>query len=238
MRQWSFVTARSIPGEFVLTACFVLAVAVESEEAGVSEFPAGFDSEAIQRLNDHRYRIGDVTVDGEVGEVHIPAAVNQDEGLIELIACGAEGKRHESVLVTHIRPMHLQVALLLLGLEQGTPVAHVGDSVPPTGERVKIEFEWDGAGDGRFPIEHLVRRIDTGRAMSPQPWIFVGSRVENGMFVADLDQSLITTYRDPATILDNGQPEGANDELFEVNTEAIRPLGATGLIIISRYAEP
>jgi hypothetical protein len=70
-----------------------------------------------EKIGEHRYRIGRLVVDTEPRSVRVPARVNMRRGVIEYLAVAAEGKLHESVLQVEAEPVHLHVALLLLGLE-------------------------------------------------------------------------------------------------------------------------
>jgi len=98
-------------------------------------------SDAVTRISDRIYRIGDVLIDKAQGCLYMPAKVNMTEGVVELLACGRLGKRHESVLVVDAKPLHVQLALLLLGLEPGGGLAYQGDPRTPQGDSVWIWAE-------------------------------------------------------------------------------------------------
>jgi hypothetical protein len=56
-------------------------------------------------------------------------------------------------------------------------------------------------------------------------WVFSGSRMKDGRFMADIGKSLITTYHDPDSILDNPLPTGGDDETYRVNDKLVPQKG-------------
>ena len=59
--------------------------------------------------------------------------------------------------------------------------------------------------------------------MTRTPWVFSGSCFINGKFVAGIEESYITTFHDPNTIIDNPLPTGADDTLYEANKTILPP---------------
>ncbi|MDX2131394.1 MAG: YdjY domain-containing protein [Planctomycetota bacterium] len=77
---------------------------------------------------------------------------------LEALACTADTKEHESLVMTRARPSHVHAALLLVGLQPGAPGRWdwTGDTIraiPPTGPRVRVEVHV--ARDGRDVAEPL-----------------------------------------------------------------------------------
>ena len=182
----------------------------------------------VEKLGDGRYRIGTVEVDQNKREVYLPGQINMDEGLVELFACGPRGKLHESVLKLDVVPYHLQVALLLLGLSPGKGVEFQGDTSIPTGDLVEVWVEWDQPDSPasspkveRHRAEELIFNLKTEKTMERTDWVFVGSKIVDGRFMAQVEQSLITTFHDPYTILDNPLSTGGDDTLYIVNKEVV-----------------
>ena len=78
--------------------------------------------------------------------VDVEGAVCLRQGLLELIACSKGSKEHESIVAITARPMHIHVALLLLGAKNGNPAMRVPTSeegsrwmdVPPRGDPVDV----------------------------------------------------------------------------------------------------
>ena len=68
----------------------------------------------IERIDEHRLRVGRVEVDRKTRTVTVPAAINQREGILEYLGVGPRGKTHESVLVLRALPSHIHLALILV----------------------------------------------------------------------------------------------------------------------------
>jgi len=78
--------------------------------------------------------------------VDVESSVCLRQGLLELIACTKGTKEHESIVVIHARPMHIHLALLLLGAKNGSPAMRKPTNeegtqwidVPPSGDPVDV----------------------------------------------------------------------------------------------------
>lgn len=192
----------------------------------------------IERLGPGRFRIGNIILDKNAPTtptITMPAQVNMQKGMIELVACSSGGKLHESILLVHAEPYHLQLALLLLGLNHKGGVKFQGDATQPEGDRVLVFVERDGR---RRRVEDYVWDLNHKTPMEHTDWIFSGSKFINGEFGAQLTRTLITTYHDPYTILDNPLPTGADDEVYEVNSQVTPPVGTTVTLVIQPARPP
>nr|MCU0751014.1 hypothetical protein [Akkermansiaceae bacterium] len=56
----------------------------------------------IEKLDENRFRIGDITFDQKTREVRFPCKVNMTDGLLEYLLVHQNGKVHESLFVTEI----------------------------------------------------------------------------------------------------------------------------------------
>jgi len=186
--------------------------------AGVLAGPASAQDDAtppLESLGEDRYRIGQVVLDKAAGSITMPARVNMQEGLIEVFACTPQGKLHEATLVVDVEPLHLQLALITLDLEYGRVLETQGQARRPEGDPVRVWVEW-GEGDAkqRWRAEDLIWNGPAERTMEHVDWVFAGSKVVNGTFMASVEGQLITTYRDPFTILDNPLDAGSDDTVY------------------------
>ncbi len=82
---------------------------------------------------------------------------------LEVLACSPDSRAHETLVISAARPSHVHAALLLLGLNPGTPGAiRFEGRTPvarhPTGDRVRVRFFFS-APDG------------TARECDPADWI-------------------------------------------------------------------
>lgn len=190
-------------------------------------------SNDIEKIAAHTYRLGSIVLNSEKRVITVPGKVNLEKGIVEVIACAPGGKVHESLFVLDVVPYHLQVALLLLGLKYEGGLEVQGDSAAPRGDSVNVWVEWTmGKKQFRMRAEDLVWDLARNAPMEHTPFVFSGSKMMDGKFMADVEKSLITTYHDPFTILDNPLSTGANDELYKVNESQIPPKGTPITITI------
>ena len=189
---------------------------------------------AMVELGNGMYKLGNIDLDRNKKIISMPGEMNMSYGLIELLACTKIGKRHESALIIDIQPIHLQTALILLGLEFAGGVRYQGDPITPKGGRVRIWVEWEADSETkRYRAEDLVFNRMKESHMEYTDWIFTGSRMNNGVFMAQAVGTLITTFRDPDAIIDNPLPEGADDTAYIVNSKIAPPKGTAIRMIIA-----
>jgi hypothetical protein len=167
----------------------------------------------VEKITDSVVRVGAVVVDTQARTVTCSGVINMDSGAIEYLAVGPRGKLHESLLRLDVKPMHLQVALLLLGLEPKQILRYQGEKKTPQGAPVEIRVRWkDRAGkEMEARAEELMSEMPGNKPVAGGVWVFTGSRILKEGFEADLSHSLIAVWHDPAAILDNPRPGGANN---------------------------
>ncbi|MFM7103586.1 MAG: YdjY domain-containing protein, partial [Verrucomicrobiota bacterium] len=161
----------------------------------------------VTRDGEGRYRLGLVTLDARERTLSFPAEVNLREGQLEYAIVTRGGKLHESLLATDVRPLHVHLAALLLGL------APTNRAAPPL--PLSIEVEWKGNGPPRrVPLESLVGLAggDARRAvvspLSQRTWDYSGSGILQGSLEADLEGSLVALISDPSALARLPLPPG------------------------------
>lgn len=193
---------------------------------------------AIERITEHTYRVGAALVDTAERTVTCPGEINMDEGAIEYLAVAPGGKTHESLLRVDVRPLHLQLALLMLDLEPKNVLTQQGDKATPQGDPVEIRVRWKD-NDGRerdLRAEDLVADGALTRSMPNHNWVFTGSRILKAGFEADLEKSLVAVWHDPAAILDNPLPGGGSNA-YLVNSKRT-PRRGTRVRVVLRAVAP
>ncbi len=182
------------------------------------------------------FSLGEIIIRTKQNTVEFPAVVNMDKGLLEYIIVGDPGKTHESLLRTDIQPFSLQVALLLLGLE-GTsePLSEQGDPRTPQGDKIRMYVKWEKEGkEMKCPVERLIKNKNSGKEMGDTKFVFTGSKVEKGIFVAQLEQSIAALFHDPLAMIDNPHPDGVSDEVWFVNEETTPAVGTPMTVVIEK----
>lgn len=179
------------------------------------------------------FRIGAVEIDRVSRTASFPAKINQTDGLIEYALVHANGKRHESLLVTEVQPRDIHLACLLLG--GGEP------GKPPV--EVKIEVQWQTNGPTRkLPLEDLIAfskghpQGKSGGGLAPGAWSYTGSLVDAAGFVASREGSVIALIHDPAALVNNPRPGREDDTLHVPNTRALPPLESPVRIVLKPVA--
>ena len=76
-----------------------------------------FHPNRVQDLGDGRLAIGEVVADATTREISFPAQVNMRTGPLEYALVHANGKIHESLFKTAVRPEDIHLAALLLGMK-------------------------------------------------------------------------------------------------------------------------
>lgn len=182
------------------------------------------------------FEIGGVHLFKKEGTVKFPATVNMDNGLLEYLIVGEAGKVHESLLRTTVEPYSLQIALLLLGLEGTTnPLGHQGEPRPPEGDPVTLWVEYQKGGTTeKLRIEEWVLNKEKDQPVSPMEWVFTGSVIWDGVFMAQAEKSIVAVFHDPVAMIDNPLPEGASDEMWYANEKTVPPVGTEVSIIIRK----
>ena len=217
----------------------------QAQEQNQSALPAQPPTEGSQSINapplvmtkPGEFEIGGVRILKKSGRVEFPAKVNMAKGLLEYLIVGGAGKLHESLLRAEVEPYSLQIALLLLGLE-GTmdPLGGQGDPRQPEGDPVSIWVRWKDMEMLR--IEQWVLNKKDNRPMEPGQWIFTGSFVADGVFMAQVEKSIVAVYRDPVAMIDNPHPDATSDEVWFVNEGHVPPPGTGVTVIIQKESLP
>ena len=216
----------------------------------------------VRQISVGVYQVGLVRLDQQARTVTFPAFLNMNEGLIEYLVVTTTGKTHESLLRTDAEPTHIQVAMLLLGAKgapggwfpeppssgpmvggkgrAGEPPPDKTNAVKIPGESVTISASWK-AGQRLTPIENLVRDLQAKAPMSRGPFIFNGSRVWNGVFVAQREGSIVSLITDADALFNNPRPGHDLDDVWEILPKELPPLGTPVDVVITlppKIAQP
>jgi hypothetical protein len=193
----------------------------------------GLRSDVVKQTGPHTYTVGAIQVDSRSREIRFPAKVNMKEGLIEVVVCTEYGKTHESIFVTSASPLHLHVALLLLGLKPGKSPGWYehpdlpSDDARESGDLVHVYAMWETPeGERKVRTESLLKDIRTDEALPSMAWVFTGSLLDlRGAYAAQSSGSILTNYHDRTSVLDNPLEAGRIDDYTYARTETIPPVG-------------
>ena len=170
-----------------------------------------------------------------------------DRGLIEYGLVGSKGKLHESLLRTEAQPRHLHIAMLLLGAKGASSpdVGHAADQSPwidspalknspkLSGDAISIRVEWKTNGkEKRCRAEDWIFNKQNGAPMPRGNWIYTGSAVIQGTFIAQRDQSMVAIISDPFALINYPGRGRDDDEIWQVHSAAVPPAGTAVRVII------
>ena len=235
-----------------------------SEQKSPEQAPP--EQPVIRKIGPDLFQVGALRLDAKKRTIRCPGKVVMSEGgPLDLLASLPTGKTYESIFALSMRPMDLQVALLLLGLEPGRNPAYKypegsADLQRKPGDEVLIYVEWQpkpkpGAGDQsaasdapkvaakeeapapvRVPAEQFLLNQKTKQPMTDAHWAFLGSRIVDGRFGADLEGSLIATYHDPLSILELAHhainEDQYTDMTYAINAGICPPVGTPVDLVI------
>ena len=202
---------------------FMLSTQLFSED-NVTKLPE------IIKISDGIYQFGDILIDRKSNTIEIPAITNQISGLVEYGIVHEDGKIHESLFRTKIRPQILHTSLLLL---KAKPVASFFENLWSDEPKVinydnycfNIFVNWEMNGT-KFnkTFEKLSINQNRKQSVEKKSFIFTGSRVIEGTFLAETSGSILAIYADDNAILNNSDYDSANDDVWIANKEEMPPL--------------
>ena len=216
-------------------ASFILAIpAGQAAGASFTNAPAVLKTNLpLQQIASGVFQLGQVRVDSARKTVAFPAFVNMTAGLMEYFLVTSSGKTHESVLRTDVPPFQIQVAMLLLGA-RGTTNSFPDDPAKPLpGDQVSLEIRWKmGRKEKHARAEEWVFNAKARTAMSKGPWIYNGSTVIDGSFIAQEQGSIISVMEDPYAQINNPRPGREDDTIWMVRKSKVPPLETPVEVII------
>lgn len=191
----------------------------------------------IEEVSAGVFRLGDIQINKEDRSITFPAQVNMDKGLLEYLLVHSSGKTHESLFRTNVQPYNLQIALLLLGLK-GTdhPLPYQGAPEKPKGDPIGITVAFDKKENQTTtvrPEEWIVKtEANKQKDVGTLNWLFTGSIVIEGDFLAQREGSIIAIFHDPVAIIDNASTGGESDKIWFVKESVVPPAGTPVTITI------
>jgi hypothetical protein len=183
-----------------------------------------------------------VWIDRQKRCVVIVGAVCQRQVPLELFACLANSKEHESVLTVPVKASFVHAALLAVGAEAGEPVRFQPKYVPAHGSEIEITVAWKDREGARHTAraQDWVRNTKTKKAME-QNWVFGGSRfgknpqTGEAVYQADRDGDFICVSNFSSAMLDLPIASTSVDAdlMFEAFTERIPPRGTPVTVLLT-----
>lgn len=252
MSQLAMSASRWFLSVGLLNACLATAALAQAPVAGaparttpaedekVVEAPKLPEPKDAKRL----VKEDEVWVDVKNGQVIVDGYVSLREGFLEMLACLAGTKEHESIIGARTKAQTVHAALLAVGAKNGHPVQFRPKFAPPAGTEIEIELQWLDE-DGKWQkarAQDWIRDAKTKKAMT-QPWVFAGSgfwkddkgkdfyMAESGDFIC---VSNFTTAMLDIPVESSQSNEGL---LFQADTKKIPALGTPIRMVLTPKLE-
>ena len=195
-------------------------------------------SEQLQSLhpfsqNKNTITLGQISYHRESGRIEFMARVNNletqrkgDQEGIEVIVCTPNGRTHESLFVSDVRPLHLEILLHLAGYSKLENASQFQILISiPTHDLIRVD-------------ELLVAQH--GSTLPPSMlWEFSGSSFKN-LYQPDLTGDLIISWHAHDSALISHDPKIASHEtrLLATPHPALKPDMVVKIILAPDYLEP
>lgn len=161
------------------------------------------------------FNLGEVRVSPSAMAISFPAQVNQRTGLVEYLVVHETGKVHESIFKTKVGGQQIHAGALLFS---DKPPAST--NAQPRIKNIEILWNENGA-EKKFAAAELILDKKKKRALGQTKWAYRGSRLIDGVFLAQRDGSLIAIMEDRDALVDQATPEASDDENWEPLTDKL-----------------
>ena len=201
----------------------------------------------VREVSPGIYEVGKVRLDQKALSISFPGKLNMKRGLLEYLLVNPKGSAHESLLVTDVEANDIHVAMLLLGAKGGAITAEA----PPaqldaryfrtapklTGDTVFITVKWmEKDVEKTVPIEGWL--VNAARKpIEYGPWIYNGSMLYEGRFLAQDDGNLVALVTSPTALINNPRKGNDDDQMWNVNEDAT-PGADTPVVITFKLVPP
>jgi hypothetical protein len=181
-----------------------------------------------------------VWVDPKNKLVYVDGYIALQKGYLEMFACPAGTKEHESVIGVHAKAATVHAALLAIGAREGHPVRFRPKFEPPEGTEIDIEVRWpDAAGAWQTArAQEWIREVESKKEMS-QVWVFAGSgfwtdeETSKRYYMAEQGDLICVSNFTTATLDVPIESSQSNEGLlFEANPDKVPPLGTQVRLVL------
>ena len=212
--------SKVFPGLLVLVALFGPLLSY-AEEANT--YPE------ISEIGPGRYQFGDILIDQNNREFLFPGICNQISGLVEYALVHEDGKVHESLFRTKVRPRFVHACFLLLKEKPETRFFKILDgnvSEWTNLRRIELSIIWEQNNTYQEkPLSSMVINQTDNRELASKSFVFSGSSTIEGQYLAEMDGSIIAVYHDSRAVLNSMDKHSNSDEVWIAHQIAMPPKG-------------
>jgi hypothetical protein len=226
---------------------------VEPRTLPAPDQPVAAAEPTVKELDAERLQIGEVIFNRKTREIRFPAAVNMAGGeLLEFLIVHANGKVHESLLVTDISATHLNLAFKLLRYPASSEFYAVQEAdgsysnkfpeVPAAvkeAARIDLGVEWEEDGKKRSAKLHeWISHGSTGQAMAADPWVYGGSGVYEGKFMAETSGDIAAIFLSNSALINYSGKDNNSDEVWLPFPKRVPVEGTKVTVVIAPFKKP
>ena len=177
----------------------------------------------VKKIADGIYKFGGATINQKLRFIEFNATSNQRNGLIEYALVHENGKVHESLFRTKIRPQILHTCLLLLKhpsekrffknlWSENPKIIDFSESV------LETEVLWEVNGTKfKKSLEDLTLNSQDKKSLNKGVFIFTGSKQIDGTYLAEISGSIIAVYADEEAVINSMAHDSNNDDVWVAN---------------------
>lgn len=204
---------------------------------------------SVVKLDNGLMKIGEVTFDPKLRQLRVPCTVNMVEGLLEYAVVHENGKIHESLLITKASPLDMNIAFKLLRYvaseelyaiekERGVLTGNFPkvDEKTRQAARVNLFVEWEAEGKTKkVPLADWVMHAKTTKAMPAEPWVYGGSMMYEGKFLAETSGDVASIFVSRGSLLLFAGKDNQNDDVWLAFTKRIPAQGTAVTFLIEPH---
>ena len=242
-----------------LSASLAIAITLASshvwgQQPEASSAPADSDKQnpsapLIKKVGDHAFEIGKIKFNDKTKEIAFPVSLGSPDSIIEYLMVNEQGKIHETLLITEIRPLHLNLALKLLGYKESKELFRILDKdYIPTEKfhqepeevkkaaRFNIFLEWQEGEEKRsHHINEFIFNSVSKKHAKLEPYVYGGSYLLEGRFKADLSGDLIAIFTDRGAIANFSNKGREDDTIWLPNKERLPKPNIPLTVVIRKH---
>lgn len=185
----------------------------------------------IKVLRPGVYDFGGIIIDQNDTSFSFEAKCNQISGLVEYALVHENGKTHESLFTTKIAPRLIHACFLLLKQKPDNFLLQKEkfseQEIQAFRQKgLEIRVKWDENGSGfRKSMTSMTLNDLSKETLKEKSFVFTGSKVVEGEYLAQMDGSIIAIYQDSRAVVNAIDELSSNDDVWLPNEVNLPPLG-------------
>lgn len=206
----------------------------------------------VTKIDENLFAVGKIKLNKQTKEISFPATLGNPDSIIEYLIVNEHGKIHETLLITEIRPLNLNIAMKLLGYKESKELFKILDKDyiatdqyhTETDEvkklaRFDIYIEWlDGEEKRSHHINELIYNTITKKHALIRPYVYTGSYLLEGKFKADISGDIIAILTTRASLANFSNEGRYDDTIWHPNPKKIPKPNTPLTIIFKKHTPP